>query len=191
MKNSNTNYQEIVVFLDNYYQKALKLSEDFSITRDFDWTPLLILNELSVQVGHIYNIVYQSEVIDEPERKFTNMGDELSDVFLQLITLADNLGSDLYNIRHLPLISEDSWYALPVLLGQLNEAVMEECSFRFKKSRSGFVSTVQFVEDRILRMFVACYRIAQKYNLDIGLEFSLMLDDANAFLGRFRQQHNR
>lgn len=51
---SKNPYVEIINFLDNYYQKALQLSADFSITRDFDWTPLLILNELSVQVGHIY-----------------------------------------------------------------------------------------------------------------------------------------
>lgn len=48
--------KKIISFLDNYYQKAIKLSNDFSVTRDYEWTPLLILNELSIQVGHIYNI---------------------------------------------------------------------------------------------------------------------------------------
>ena len=187
---SKNSYVEIINFLDNYYQKALQLSADFGITRDFDWTPLLILNELSVQVGHIYNIAYRNPSIDEPKRTFDNMGDELSDVFLQLITLADSLHLDLYHIKDLPSIAEDSWFALPVLLGQLNEAVMEKCGYRFSKPRVGFNTTDQFIEDRILRLFVVSYRIAQKYQLSIDHEFQMMLDDANNFLERFRSQHS-
>ena len=53
-----------IEFLNNYYQKAVQLSKDFSITRNYEWTPLLILNELSVQVGHIYNIIYQVILYD-------------------------------------------------------------------------------------------------------------------------------
>lgn len=93
--------EKIISFLDNYYKKAIKLSNDFSITRDYEWTPLLILNELSIQVGHIYNIAYQSEAVNEPNRVFSNLGDELSDVFLQLIALADSMNIDMYNIRNL------------------------------------------------------------------------------------------
>lgn len=188
MTENKNHYTEIIDFLDHYYQKALKLSVDFSITRDFDWTPLLILNELSVQVGHVYNIIYQNPAVDEPQRAFNNMGDELSDVFLQLITLADALNIDLYHIKNLPPVTEDSWFALPILLGQLNEAVMEKFGYRFNKPRSGFTTTEQFIEDRILRLFVVGYRIAQKYQLSIEREFELMLDDANQFLARFRSQ---
>ena len=88
-----------IEFLNNYYQKAVQLSKDFSITRNYEWTPLLILNELSVQVGHIYNIIYQSEAVNESNRVFSNLGDELSDIFLQLITLADSMNVDMYKIK--------------------------------------------------------------------------------------------
>ncbi len=177
--------EKVISFLDSYYQKAIKLSNDFSITRDYGWTPLLILNELSIQVGHIYNIAYQSEAVNEPDRVFSNLGDELSDVFLQLIALADSMNIDMYNIRDLKPLKEDDWLSFPVLFGQLNEAVMEKYGFRFNKPRCGFSSTDEFIENRILRLFDITYQIAEKYNLDIEKEFSLMLEDANNFLKRF------
>lgn len=183
--------EKVISFLDNYYQKARKLSDDFSITRDFDWTPLLILNELNIQLGHIYNIVYQSEAVNEPNRSFNNLGDELSDVFLQLIALADSMNIDMYNIKKLKPLQEDSWLSFPVLFGQLNEAVMEKYGFRFNKPRSGFATTDDFIENRILRLFDITYQIAVKYNLDIEKEFQLMLDDANAFLNRFVSKSKR
>lgn len=133
--------EKIIEFLDNYYSKAQKLSNDFSMTRDFEWTPLVILNELAVQLGHIYNIIYQNETINEPGRIFNNLGDELSDVFLQLIALADSMSIDMYHIKSLKNIDENNWFALPVLFGQLNEAVMEKYGYRFNKPRNDFQTT--------------------------------------------------
>lgn len=108
--------EKIIKFLDNYYSKAQKLSNDFSMTRDFEWTPLVILNELAVQLGHIYNIIYQNETINEPGRIFNNLGDELSDVFLQLIALADSISIDMYHIKSLKNIDENNWFALPIYI---------------------------------------------------------------------------
>lgn len=182
---------KVIKFLNNYYQKAIKLSNDFSITRDFEWTPLLILNELSIQVGHIYNIAYQSEAVNEPNRSFQNLGDELSDVFLQLIALADSMKINLYDITELKEFKEDSWLAFPVLFGQLNEAVMEKYGYRFHRKRDGFENTDDFIKNRICRLFYITYQIAEKYNLDIEQEFSLMLDDANGFLQRFTNKREK
>ena len=124
-----------IEFLNNYYQKAVQLSKDFSITRNYEWTPLLILNELSVQVGHIYNIIYQSEAVNESNRVFSNLGDELSDIFLQLITLADSMNVDMYKIKELNCLKEDNWFAFPILFGQLNEAIMEKYGYwKFKEN---------------------------------------------------------
>ncbi len=176
-------------FLNNYYARAIRLSDDFGITRIREWSPMVILNELSVQVGHVYNIVYKSEAVDEPNRAFNDLGDELSDVFLQLIALASSMGMNLYEVRSLQELKEDNWLALPVVLGQLNEAVMERYGYRFNKPRSGFATTDEFISNRICRLFDITYQIAVKYNLDIEQEFARMLDDANAFLERYRQKH--
>lgn len=113
-----------ISFLNIHYMNAIKLSDDFKITRTKEWTPLVILNELSIQIGHIYNIIYSSESINEDNRNFCNLGDELSDVILQLIALANILNINLYNIVHLKQMQENSWFAIPVILGQINEAIM-------------------------------------------------------------------
>lgn len=186
--NETIQNDEIVEFLDKYYLRALKLSAGFSATREFEWTPLLVLNELSVQAGHVYNTIYKSEAVDEPGRNFTNLGDELSDIFLQIITLAYSLHIDLYNLKSLFSVKEDSWFALPVLLGQLNEAIMEKYGYRFRKTHGKFKTVEQFIEDRLLRLFIVNYRIAQKYHIDINNEFNSMLDDANSFLSHFRSR---
>lgn len=180
--------KDIINFLDNYYEKALKLSEDFIITRSCNWNPLLILNELSIQIGHIYNVVYKNEIVNEKNRDFNNLGDELSDVFLQLIALADSMNIDLYNIKNKEMFKEDDWLSLPILFGQLNEAVMEKYDYRFSKPRVGFTTIDDFIEDRILKMFIITYLIARKYKLNIEEEFSSMLEDANGFLNKFRKR---
>lgn len=176
-------------FLNIHYMNAIKLSDDFSITRTKEWTPLIILNELSIQIGHIYNIIYSSESINEDSRNFCNLGDELSDVILQLIALANIQNINLYNIVYLKQMQENSWFAIPVILGQINEAIMEQQGYRFLKPRTGFENINMFIENRIMRLFDIIFQIADKHNLDLVKEFSLMLEDANAFLTRFEKKN--
>ncbi len=178
---------DIMYFLNCHYTSALKLSNDFSKTRNLDWTPLVILNELAIQIGHVYNIVYQSEAINELNRSFLNIGDELSDVLLQLIALADSMNFDFYEIEQLSLIKENNWYSYPVLFGQLNEAVMEKYGYRFLKPRVGFHTLDDFIKNRIFRLFDITFQIATKLNLDLNQEFEFMLKDANQFLKKFDQ----
>lgn len=179
---------KVVSFLDNYYGKAVTLSNSFGVTRNYEWTPLLILNELSIQVGQIYNIIYQSEAVNENDRIFTNLGDELSDVLLQTIALADSLDINLYHVSELAPIKEDNWFSLPIIIGQLNESIMEKYGYRFTKPRLGFDNIEEFIENRILRLLDITYQIAIKYNLDIEIEFQKMLDEANGFLDRFHDK---
>ena len=77
----------MIEFLDQFYDVAIRLSNDFAQTREKEWGPLVILNELGVQIGQIYNIIYHNENVSEKNRKFVNLGDELSDVLLQLIEI--------------------------------------------------------------------------------------------------------
>lgn len=177
--------KKIIKFLNNYYDKAVKLSNDFAITRSLDWNSLIILNELAVQVGHIYNVVYKNEIVNEKDREFTNLGDELSDVILQLIALADSLKIDMYEIKNIETFDEKDWLSLPILLGQLNEAIMEKEEYRFIKPRKGFSTIEEFIKNIIFKLFIITYNISLKYNLDIEKEFELMLEDANEFLKRF------
>lgn len=177
--------EKLIEFLDHYYVQALKLCEDFRITREKEWTSLTILNELSIQIGHIYNVLYQSEVVFEAGRIFDNLGDEISDVVLQLIALATSLNIDLYHIKNMNFLKEENIFSISILFGQLTEAIMEKNGYRFSKKREGFQTIDLFIEDRLLRLFSVIFQFALKYSLDIEQEFFLMLEDARGFLKRF------
>lgn len=177
--------KDIVIFLDKEYDKALQLCKDFDITKENKWTPLIYLNELQVQVGHIYNVLIKKSYTDEPNRSFNNLGDEISDVLLQLINLASSLNINMYDIKEEKNTNICDFNTISILLGQLNEVIMEQCGFRFRKNRDGFNNSFDFVKSRIFRMFIITYNFAKKNNLDIVEEFEKMLDDANNFLNNF------
>ena len=177
----------IIKFLDIHYQNALKLVSDFDITKENDWNTKDYLNELYVQLGHVYNVLFSDHNVNEENRKIDNLGDELSDVLLQLINLARILNINMYDIKNLDSYNYDEVSGLSILLGQVTEAIMEMNQCRFKKDRSGFNSSYEFVKDRLLKMFMITYNIAEKYNLDMIKEFSDMLVDANNFLDKFRK----
>ena len=90
---------DIIKFLDTHYKNALKLVSDFDVTKSKSWDPQIYLNELYVQLGHVYNVLYSDKNVNETKRKIDNLGDELSDVLLQLINLAKEMNIDMYEIK--------------------------------------------------------------------------------------------
>jgi len=183
--------EDIIRFLDIHYKNALKLVSDFDITKNKKWDPQIYLNELYVQLGHVYNVLFNNDEVNETKRKINNLGDELSDVLLQLINLSKILNIDMYEIQKLKDYSYDNINGISILLGQLTEAVMEINECRFKKSRYGFDSSYDFVKDRIFKLFIITYNISKDYKLDMIKEFGDMLNDANGFLDRFRKQRHK
>ena len=182
--------KDIIKFLDTYYDDALKLVNDFDITKDKEWDPKDYLNELYVQLGHVYNVLFSNDNVNENKRKIDNLGDELSDVLLQLINLARALNIDMYGIKEYKNYKYDDINGLTILLGQLTEAVMENYECRFKKSRANFNTSYDFVKDRLYKLFIITYKISKKYKLNMIKEFGDMLNDANGFLDRFRKGNN-
>ena len=136
--------KEINNFLDKHYQNAIKLCKDFESTKEKKWGPLLYLNELYVQVGHVYNIINKQKYISEPNRVFNNMGDEISDILLQLVNLAESLNIDMMEIKSIKTSKISNINALPVLLGQLSEILMEEFGYRFRKERCTYNNSYDF-----------------------------------------------
>lgn len=179
--------QDIIKFLDTHYSNALRLVSDFDITKEKSWDSKDYLNELYVQLGHVYNVLFSNESVNEEKRIIDNLGDEISDVLLQLINLARILNIDMYEIKNLEGYNYNELNGLSILLGQLTEAVMEMNECRFKKDRFGFDSSYDFVKDRLFKLFILTYNIAVDHNLDVIKEFDDMLKDANGFLDRFRK----
>lgn len=183
--------KDIIKFLDVHYKSALKLVSDFDITKNKAWNPQIYLNELYVQLGHVYNVLFANENVNENKRKIDNLGDELSDVLLQLINLAKIMNINMYDIKDYKDFKYDNINGITILLGQLTEAVMEINECRFKKSRYGFDSSYDFVKDRLFKLFIITYNISKDYKLDMIKEFDDMLKDANGFLDRFRKGNNK
>lgn len=178
---------DIIKFLDIHYKNALKLVSDFDITKSKSWNPQIYLNELYVQLGHVYNVLYANEKVNEEKRKIDNLGDELSDVLLQLINLAKIMNIDMYEIKKYKDYDYHDINGISILLGQLTEVIMENNECRFKKDRVGFDSSYDFVKDRLFKLFIITFNISKDYKLDITKEFSDMVKDANGFLDRFRK----
>lgn len=182
--------KDIIDFLNIHYKNAIKLVNDFDITKNKKWDEQIYLNELYVQVGHVYNVLYKDNSINESKRSINNLGDELSDVVLQLMNLANYLNIDMYEITSIKDFEYGNINGLSVLLGQLTEVIMESNDCRFKKDRDGFKNSYDFVKDRLFKMFIITFKIAKEYKLNMIMEFQLMLDDANAFLKRFKKNKN-
>ena len=149
----------IIKFLDIHYENALKLVSDFDITKSKAWDPQIYLNELYVQLGHVYNVLFANENVNETKRKIDNLGDELSDVLLQLINLAKIMNIDMYKIKKYEDYDYHDISGISILLGQLTEAIMENNDCRFKKDRVGFDTSYDFVKDRLLKLFIITYLI--------------------------------
>jgi len=175
----------IIQFLNHYYESAQLLSRSFEKTRKHSWNSLVILNELGIQIGQIYNIVYQNDMVNEGHRRFSNLGDELSDVILQLIALADSLEINLFEIQNYQFPSELNFMSLPILFGQLNESVMEKLGYRFSKPREGFLKIEDFIRDKIYRLFYVVFQLSTFHGLNMEQEFSEMIFDAQHFLLKF------
>ena len=179
------NKEVYIQFLDNNYKNAVDLSNKFKKTRILDWTALDILNELSVQISHVFNIFYKN--YSEKNRKINNLGDELSDVILQLIALSDLIKINLYSFQEEDLISSSNIEDLTVLFGQLVEANMEINNKRFYKKREDYESHEEFIISIITKMMSIVFNVAKIHNLDLDQEFNDMYKDASGFLKVFRK----
>lgn len=179
--------KDILKFLNTHYSNALKLVSDFDITKSKKWEASDYVQELLVQIGHVYTVLEQDSDVKEQQRPINNLGDELSDVLLQLINLARIMNIDMYEIQSLKDYKSNNVNGLSILMGQLAESIMENNSARFKKNRVGFETSYDFIKDRIFKLFIITYNIGKEYKLNLIKEFQLMCDDANGFLEKFRK----
>ena len=169
-------------FIKINYPKAIELKKKFKIIEKKEWNSITVLAELTVQLSHLYNALYPSEEINEEGRNISNIGDEISDVLLQLSYLAYIEKININNIKKYEDYSYDRITGLSVLLGQLTERILEKYDYRFDKNRPGFATPKAFIEDRILKMFAIVDNYAVRKGIDINKEFNDMYEDATSFI---------
>ena len=169
-------------FVKEHYQNAIKLKERFKSIEDKPWDSLTVMAELNVQIGHVFTVLKDCQGLIEPGRAINNLGDEISDVLLQLSYLAYLEGVTFEDASQYDSDPYSEVEGLTVLGGELGEALLEKNGYRFRKPRAGFASIDDFIKNRIKRMMVIALKLGNKANLDLGLEFGLMCADATHFV---------
>lgn len=173
-------------FINKCYDDAIKLKKGFKKTEEKEWNVITVLLELGVQIGHVFDLKCNSTDLKENKRNIDNIGDEISDILLQILYLGflENVDFNKEIKFHYSNID-----GLIVLYGQLIEAVMEEESYRFKKERNGFENRLEFIKDRILKMYILTINYSAKINIDVITEFKKMKEDAEGFLRNYEKKY--
>lgn len=177
-------------FLNTSFDKAINLKIAFKKLEEKEWDSITVLNELNVQLGHVYNIYNHDQEITENHRLINNLGDELSDVLLQLSYLSYLEKIDFNNLEKYSNYSYSKIDGLSILFGQLTESLLEKYDYRFKKQHDNFPNVDDFIKDRIIKMFLIVFNIGEKENIDLIKEFDDMYIDASNFIERKTQNGN-
>lgn len=181
-------------FFKDIFNQAIQLKEDFKVVEKKEWDALTVLLELTVQMGQLQWLVTEDDTYEEIGRTINNKGDEIADVLLQLSALSNKLSinPEILNKEYKFISYENEGLYLDnlnVLLGQLIEAIMEHEEYRFEKGREGFGTKMDFIVDRIQKMYELTFSIAVNSNIDFNKEFLLMIEDATGFLNRYKKTH--
>ena len=177
-------------FLEKYFPVSIELKEKFKITENKKWTPITVLSELNVQLGHLSLLLSENKEYGEKKRKIDNIGDEISDVILQLITLCNKLKIDIlsydYEYKKIKFKSDkDAILAFNIVYGQVSEMIMEINGFRHYKIRYGYSTQNKFLLNKIANLFSIIFSIIENQNIDINTEYKKMIKNANVFLKRY------
>ena len=177
-------------FLDNYYDKAIELKNRFRITENKKWNSITVLGEMNTQLGHFCLLMSEHKEYKEVGRNIHDIGDELSDIVLQIIVLAWKLKINLkeyeYNYKKVEFSSiSDALLSFNVLYGQVSEIILEKYNYRHYKIRYEFSKVNDFILFKLANMLEIIFNIADTLNVDMSHEFDLMLKDASGFLNRF------
>ena len=175
---------ELNDFLKNRFNKAVELKEKFKVLEKKEWDAFAVLLELGVQIGHVYNVFNKDQQIIEENRPITNLGDELSDILLQLIYLVHIEDITIDNLSFYKDYSYTNLSSLSILYGQLSESFLEKKEYRFQKPRSCFYTIDDFIKDRIIKMLLIIFNYAKINHLNMIKEFDEMYEDATNFIKR-------
>lgn len=182
-------------FINDYYDKAIELKKMFQITENKKWDQFTVLAELNVQFGHLAYLLSEYKDYGEANRNIHDLGDELSDVLLQIFALCWKCNIDLKEFNYeysIPNFNNcnDAILSFNVVYGQVSEIIMEIEEFRHYKIRYGYSKQTDYLLTNIAKLIEIVFYIGKEYNIDFGFEFDKMFKDASGFLERFEKSKN-
>ena len=182
----------IPTFIRNNTPQSMELEEKFSRIKENKWTTDTVLHEMGVQLGQLMSILNkQSQASQEEGRQFTDISDELCDIALQLIYLTSALSLDLSSISKEEKyihFNSTNLFDLYSLYGQITEAFLEEEKNRYAKPREGFATRLDFIKDRIVKMYIIIFNYAEEHSIDLNTRYKVMRSEATRFV---RQQSRK
>lgn len=182
-------------FITKYYTASVELKEKFKITEEKEWNGLTVLNELQVQIGHVAHIISDNKSFGEKGRHISDIGDEISDVILQLFSYSTKVRIDLRNLEFCEELNDDTISSnmmnLLIVIGKLAEITLENEKYRHYKIRYGFPEIKNYLISLFNEFFQIIFSIIKYLNLNIDEEYEKMLKDANKFLDRYKANEDR
>ena len=177
-------------FINDYYDKAIELKKMFQITENKKWDQFTVLAELNVQFGHLAYLLSEYKDYGEANRNIHDLGDELSDVLLQIFALCWKCNIDLKEFNYeysIPNFNNcnDAILSFNVVYGQVSEIIMEIEEFRHYKIRYGYSTQKKFLLDKISQLFNLVFIIANNLKIDMDYEYNEMINDASGWLKRY------
>lgn len=184
--------EKVKKFIDKNYDIAIKLKERFKMTEGKSWDAITVLAELNVQIGHFNYLISSHKEYGETGRKINDLGDELSDIVLQLFSLCWKLSLDInnynYEYKYIKFESvSEALISFNTVYGQVSEKILEKYGYRHYKIRYGFAKEDDFLYFNIARLLEIVFSIASDLNLDLDFEFNKMVIDATKFLDNFEK----
>ena len=174
-----------------YLLRTKKLIQNFEKLNHYSWTGSDYLLELCVQVGHLSDVIAKGSVAvpSEPFRELYSIGDELSDILLQLISFEICMGHHKNNEEAFflpPQVDlsrsediENELRCLYIYLGRLADSYLREEKHKQAQNKvdenAYMTELCKWIKEKI-------YRIGIGYGIEINAAYGAMLDDTELYL---------
>jgi NTP pyrophosphatase (non-canonical NTP hydrolase) len=163
-----------------------RLRRGFAGTAPQPWTAATAAAELAVQAGHLALCLLPRGGADvtglaDARRPITDIGDELADMLLAILSVAALAGTGPAPSPGFPTArcdsESDAYLRLAAAAGQLAEAAMVADGFRHQPE-----GTPPSIEEAAATAVASCEALAILLGLDLPAAFRRMMAQAEAFL---------